>query len=440
MNMKITEEKPRRKIGDRRRTSAQRLKRVLADTTPKHLEQLTKQARALAGEEEDEDDEPKKVCLDDIHSRLSGLKVRHEVLRATLTFRKASGLHERLLSEFGQAAAYELDSDSWNDDIITTLQERGRSQHSDDSSNSRYHQDANSYMGDDEGAISYQIGGKVVSSMTGGRICIRFDTSYAGQHHESYFCVLACRPSDERLHVSEHSIPFFLPLREVEKSNLSSSCTKFIDCLSDVLQAYVSRREQVNQLKIMKGDKIQEVYHSLSYNLIELLLDETYWKVGVSLAYDNPKSELPTRSVVMAWPHSVDALPKDRSSKAAPSVTAHRLFGAEDPLFTKYEEKLKPSRLDYSPIAVSQGEAGRRQEQGFPRGWSASVRLQKQRVLWILTQFLTEHTVEDEIRSARSRLELEHADEGEPLSVRCWVQLTYFTINTLRNRVAEEVQ
>ncbi|KAL3697789.1 hypothetical protein R1sor_011865 [Riccia sorocarpa] len=333
MNRKMMEEKQRRKIGDRRRTSAQRLKRVLAETTPKHLEQLTKQARALAGEEEDDDEESEKVGLDDIHARLSGLKVRHEVLRANLTFKKANGFHERLLSEMGQAAAYELDNDSWTDDIITTLQERGRSQHLDDSpNNSRFQQDANNDMGDDEGPISYQIGGKVVSSMSGGRICIRFDTSYAGQHHESYFCVLACRPSDERLHVSEHSIPFFLPLREVEKSNLSSSCTKFIDCLSDVLQAYVSRREQVNQLKSTKGEKIRELYHSLSYNLIELLLDETYWKVGVSLAYDNPKSELPTRSVVMAWPHTVDALPRDRSSASARSVTAHRLFRAEGAL------------------------------------------------------------------------------------------------------------
>ncbi|KAG6554607.1 hypothetical protein Mapa_003625 [Marchantia paleacea] len=313
----------RRKIGERR-TSAQRLKRVLAETTPKHLEQLTKQARALAGE-----DECEKVCLNDIHARLSGLKVRHELLRATLTFAKGNGFHERLLSEVGQAAAYELDIDSWNDDIIAALQERGRglglSQHSDDFADSCL-QDV-SEIGE-EGAISYQIGGKVISSMTGGRICIRFDTSYAGQHFESYFCVLACKASSERLHVSEHSIPFFLPLREVEKSNLSSSCTKFIDCLSDVLQAYVSRREQVNQLRLIKGDQIRELYHSLSYNLIELLLEEAYWKVGVSLAYDNPKSELPTRSVVMAWPHSVDALPRE-PPMAVQSVTAHRLLRAE---------------------------------------------------------------------------------------------------------------
>jgi hypothetical protein len=77
----MAEEKEKRKVGERR--SAQRIKRVLADTTPKHLEQLTKQARALAGDEGEA--EYQDSSMDAMRRKLGHLHKRHASLREKLT-------------------------------------------------------------------------------------------------------------------------------------------------------------------------------------------------------------------------------------------------------------------------------------------------------------------------------------------------------------------
>lgn len=89
---------------------------------------------------------------------------------------------------------------------------------------------------------------KVIRGVKGGHIIIRFDTAYEDKGFESYYCVLKSNSSMDKMHVIEHSIPFFLPVRELEKQHLGNSPKMFIDYMGDVLQAYVSRREQVPAL------------------------------------------------------------------------------------------------------------------------------------------------------------------------------------------------
>lgn len=96
--------------------------------------------------------------------------------------------------------------------------------------------------------VTYKLKRKVIHGMRGGHINIRFDTSFQDEKFESYYCVLFSNSPMDKLHVVEHSIPFFLPVRELEKAHLATSPKEFIDYIGDVLQAYVSRREQVNFL------------------------------------------------------------------------------------------------------------------------------------------------------------------------------------------------
>lgn len=68
----------------RERRTAQRIKRVLADITPQHLEQLTKQARALTGDYEMVEVQGG-ASMEVIRARLSNLQQRHSTLRDKLT-------------------------------------------------------------------------------------------------------------------------------------------------------------------------------------------------------------------------------------------------------------------------------------------------------------------------------------------------------------------
>ncbi|KAF3772608.1 Centromere protein O [Nymphaea thermarum] len=125
-----------------------------------------------------------------------------------------------------------------------------------------------------------------------------------GETCEFYYCVLESRSFLEKMVVSEHTVPFFIPIQEAEADYLSSNAMKFIDYVGDCLQGYVDRREQVRLLKELYRNEIGELYHSLSYNLIEFVIDDLDWwvSVTVSLRYGDLVSVLPTRTKVLAWP------------------------------------------------------------------------------------------------------------------------------------------
>uniref|UniRef100_A0A7I4DVP9 Centromere protein O n=1 Tax=Physcomitrium patens TaxID=3218 RepID=A0A7I4DVP9_PHYPA len=229
-----------------------------------------------------------------------------------------------------------LDGDEWNDSVINELQQRIYS--SDAALSLRDDQEFNSVIrgerewvpsGEDIAEnLTLLVNRKVIRGMKGGYVVIRFDTTFENKKFESYYCVLKSNSPMDELHVIEHSIPFFLPVQELEKQHLGKSSKLFFDHMGNVLQAYISRREQVNELKKRKGDLIGELYHSLSYTLIEIMLKEPGWQVGMSLAYHNSDSELPTQSNITVWPlvaHLVSQTAKNSGRGVQKNAAAFRL-------------------------------------------------------------------------------------------------------------------
>lgn len=288
-----------------RRTSQQRVKRVLA--TSKHLEQLTKQTRQLAGEEEREEETHPDLRsgggpLDAAKETLFTLKQRHAVLQEKLTSGPGKLAREQLQREVDFAVLRfpecELDGDAWNDDVVSMLWGRVQSEVNFGDNVQGVGSDA--FSGVDP-RFAYRVNGRtVLCEMSGRRIGIRFETGFAGETCESYYCALT-KSSSDRLYVCEHTVPFFLPLRETEAC-LVSSPGLFINRLGGILRAYVSRRQQLNLLKSTRADQVGEVYNSLCYNLLGFCLELPEAKVGVALVYDEMLSELPSRCSVTAWP------------------------------------------------------------------------------------------------------------------------------------------
>ncbi|CAK9136835.1 unnamed protein product [Ilex paraguariensis] len=71
-----------------------------------------------------------------------------------------------------------------------------------------------------------------------------------GEPCELYHCVLESKSFLEKMTVLEHTVPFFLPIRDAENELLSSNAMKFIDHVGELLQAYVDRREQVPRVAV----------------------------------------------------------------------------------------------------------------------------------------------------------------------------------------------
>jgi len=308
-------EEPERRKGERK-------KRVFGDNTLKHLEHLRKQARALTGEVNFEQED---LCLETTRVRLSSILRRHEQLRENLTREPEKSVHECLQQEFEAARVAQtqeicLDGDEWNDGVLATIRERVHIE-ADARATKGYIDSKHERIIREK--ITYKIGNKVVCGLEGGRIGIQYDTSFAGEHCEIYYCVLESRSFLQKMHVSEHTIPFFLPLGEAENEFLSSSVMKFIDYVGEMLQAYIDRREQIGEL-----------YHSLPFDMIEFVMEEFNCKITVSLSYDDMRSELPTRSKVLAWPlHYSKAMEGSIGRQGSRSWPSHLPY-AEDALRT----------------------------------------------------------------------------------------------------------
>lgn len=182
---------------------------------------------------------------------------------------------------------------------------------------------------------TYRIRNKVIYCLDGARIGIQYETFFAGEPCEIFHCVLESKSFLEKMTLIEHTLPFFLPIRELESDLLSSNAIKFIDHLEEILQAYIDRREQVRLIKELYGNQIGELFHSLPYNVIEFVLEDFECKVTVSIRYSDLLLTLPSQARVLAWPlRSSKRISTRSSSASAAQPVPFRLPYAEEALKT----------------------------------------------------------------------------------------------------------
>ncbi|XP_057959659.1 uncharacterized protein LOC131152072 [Malania oleifera] len=283
------------------------------------------------------------VRLETTRARFANVIKRHAELTERLSRDSDKMIFERLQREFEAARASQtqeicLDGEQWNDGLLATIRER-------------VHMEADRKASAGEtnalpdphflGKTTYKIGTKLICCLEGARIGIQYETTFSGEPCEIYHCVLESKSFLEKMTVLEHTVPFFLPIREAENDLLSSNAMKFIDHVGELLQAYVDRREQVRLVKELYGNQIGELYHSLPYHMIEFVLHNNF-KITVSLRYADLVSVLPTRIRVLAWPTnqlnksliSTAAMNRKGSGVAGSNPIPARLSYAEDALRT----------------------------------------------------------------------------------------------------------
>ncbi|XVF48174.1 hypothetical protein PTKIN_Ptkin03bG0169600 [Pterospermum kingtungense] len=321
------------------------------------------------------------IRLETTRARFANVVKRHAQLTERLSRDSDKMIFERLQKEFEAARASQtqeinLDGEQWNDGLLATIREQVHMEADRKATSGDANNMPTSHF---EEKITYTIGNKVICCLEGTRIGILYETSFAGEPCELYHCVLESKSFLEKMTVLEHTIPFFLPIREVENDLLSSNAMRFIDHIGELLQAYVDRREQVMmfllffldemicyypksvvlllgdfcflknlfappfQVRLIKelyGNQIGELYHSLPYHMIEFVLDDSDCKVTISLRYPDLVSVLPTRVKVLAWP--LHQFRKNHTSSAVLSRKENGAMGSQ-PI---------PARLSYAEDAL----------------------------------------------------------------------------------------
>ncbi|KAL6639829.1 hypothetical protein ACP70R_022651 [Stipagrostis hirtigluma subsp. patula] len=299
-----------------------------------HVEQLRRRQQSLSELTYARDEDAK---LENTRARLSNILKRHEDLKERLSRDSDKLIFERLQKEFEAARAAQteeiaIDDEQWNDGLLATIREKVHMEADRKAMSNQMNVSADPQF---QPRTTYRIRNKVIYCLDGARIGIQYETFFAGEPCEIFHCVLESKSFLEKMTVIEHTIPFFLPIREVESDLLSSNAIKFIDRLEEILQAYIDRREQVRLVKELYGNQIGELYHSLPCNVIEFVLEDFECKVTVSIRYSDLLMTLPSQARVLAWPL--------RSSKRI-SVTDYR-SGASD-------AQPAPFRLSYAEDAL----------------------------------------------------------------------------------------
>lgn len=309
------EEKQTKKIG-KRRTQAHRL------MPTKHLEQLTKKARALAGEVEPED-----VSLSSISGKLARLQKIHSQLQESLVSGSEQLVAARLRQEIGDAQAEctsvkNLPEEVFDDKIITDIFKEFPW---------KREKDINGQPVESPRTM-YSIENKFICGLKEGQIGVQFDTFYAGERVESFYLALAGQSAFESLSVRTHTIPFFVPFNDAATAYLSSNASMFINATGDLLQAYISRREQIKKLKESKADRIKHISHTVLCDAVDFMLEESDCKVCIKLRYEDTHSDLPTETKVVVWPPppSKKQYPVFFSRERKPKATPISLLFAEN--------------------------------------------------------------------------------------------------------------
>ncbi|KAK6142370.1 hypothetical protein DH2020_022718 [Rehmannia glutinosa] len=275
------------------------------------------------------------VRLETTRARFAKVLKRHGQLTQRLSRESEKTVFERLQKEFEAARASQtqeicLVGDQWNDGLFATIRERVHVEAERKSMQLQGEATAIPNLPVYE-KITYRVGNKIICCLEGARIGIRYETSFAGEPCELFHCVLESKSFLEKIIVLEHTIPFFLPIREAEIDFLSSNAMKFIDHVGVLLQAYIDRREQVRLIKELYGNQIRELHFSLPYHMIEFVLADSECKVTVSLRYSDFLATLPSEVSVFAWSTQKPINGKKNGGRGSQPIPA-RLQYAEDAL------------------------------------------------------------------------------------------------------------
>jgi len=94
---------------------------------------------------------------------------------------------------------------------------------------------------------AYRLAGITVTDVNGNKFRLQFETSYNGRYYEPYHIELE---ENQKLNkITSHTLPYFVPIENVEQEHLQASLGEFSRIIHDYLCCYVRRREQIFETK-----------------------------------------------------------------------------------------------------------------------------------------------------------------------------------------------
>ncbi|XP_015754730.1 PREDICTED: centromere protein O-like [Acropora digitifera] len=102
---------------------------------------------------------------------------------------------------------------------------------------------------------AYRLTGISIASQEDSSTCFRCDTFFNARYHEPYYIEVDLEDSNLKIH--KHTVPFFIPIDSIAQNYLNTDIKKFFMVLSEHLNAFVARREQVQLCQENHKDRLQ---------------------------------------------------------------------------------------------------------------------------------------------------------------------------------------
>lgn len=284
-------------------------------TTLRQLQQLTNLAKGIAKIHQTTDDNRDE--LQQLRTRLAGLKRRkHELERESAAKRTVYSLINDKINQKSYSADENINGSNNSSSSNANANVRGGGGGGDVDLNQLA--ELNEKLKDAmDMSVASRVAGVSAFAVENDNIGLRFETFYRGKFCECYYVVLAFSQEEggESIVVDTHTLPLFVPIRQLVRKYLNSNISVFVEAVNSYLDPYIARREQVKEvIEIAKqrqnnnnnnsnnnNDDDENDAHGLkiasskSYDLIEIVKGTT----SVKLIFDDLASDIPRRALVV---------------------------------------------------------------------------------------------------------------------------------------------
>jgi len=125
-------------------------------------------------------------------------------------------------------------------------------------------------------------------------LVIRLETCFEGYYYEHYQIYLEL-DRNQKLKVSHHTIPYFVPLDRIQKRYLNSNIKTFIHTVSDYLNCYVARRQQLMQLADCENVQFHRLRTSNPSDYVTVEIEHDNKKYHMQIYYESLLDTLPKK-------------------------------------------------------------------------------------------------------------------------------------------------
>ncbi|KAJ8399393.1 hypothetical protein AAFF_G00411050 [Aldrovandia affinis] len=161
------------------------------------------------------------------------------------------------------------------------------------------------------------IGGyDVTETRRGQGVCVSIATAFEGCYLETYNLELDVTRT---VRICRHNIPPFIPLEKLVQENLQTDLSNFLSTLSQHLNAFAGRRQQVRLIQAVLRGSVKVMESNALFNTVVVMcteLGENHRAVLCTLEYTDLSRYLPTKVTIESEDKALPSSPQWKENQS----------------------------------------------------------------------------------------------------------------------------